>query len=137
MSNAFLRNVAAILFVLAGGMALWLTVSTRLFIHPQSVQIDGYTVTVTRTFPMADYFRIPVIRYRETVRPVGSSGPCVDTAEFRYEDNGTHYGQWDIEDWAAPCMTGDFIWRASWSARLFGVLPLRPVELELLVMRGD
>ena len=136
MSNAFLRNVAAVLFVLAFFMGVWLAVPTRLFFAPQSARIDGYQVTVTRTFPLSDHMRIPVIRYREVVRPLsGELPPCIDTAEFRYQDNGQPAARWDIEPWAARCMTGDYLWRAVWSARLFGVIPLRPVELELLVTR--
>lgn len=119
------------------GFVVWLAIPTRLFFNPSSVQIDGYSVTVTRSFPVAEWVRIPVIRYREVVRPLsGSLPPCIDTAEFRYQDNGKPYGQWEIDGWAARCMTGDFIWRASWSARLFGVIPLRPVELDMVVIQS-
>lgn len=138
MSNAFLRNVAAVLFVAALLMGAWLAVPTRLFFDPHGVRIDGHTVTVLRRFPLSPPLRMPVVRYREVVRPLsGELPPCVDAAEFRYRDNGEGFAQWDLEPWAARCMTGDYLWRATWSARLFGVIPLRPVELETIIIHEE
>lgn len=135
MNLALLRNILAVLIVVALLMGAWLAVPTRLFFDPHSVQIDGTRVTVFRRFPLHPPFDIPVIRYREVVRPLdGGLPPCIDTAEFRYRDNGQGFAQWDIAPWAARCMAGGYIWRAVWSARLFGIIPLRPVELELAVI---
>lgn len=119
------------------GATVWFAVPTRLFFNPTSAQIEGYTVTVNRTFPLARWVRPPIIRYIETVRSVANPlPPCTDTDEFRYSDNGKPFGQWDIQGWAGPCMNGDFHWSATWQAKLFGVIPLRPVEIELFVSRA-
>jgi len=114
----------------------WLAVPTRLLYNPSSVLIDGYQVTVYRTFPLSPPFRMPIIRYAETVRPVIGPMVCHDpngSTGFRYRDNGQPAAQWDIKQWAAPCMKGAYVWSARWTALLFGVIPLRPVELTTVI----
>lgn len=123
-------GAVGVLMVLA-----WFSFSTAWLYNPTDVIVDNYEVTVTRSYPLHPPFKIPVIRYRESVRPVDGGRVCVDTAEFRYRDNGEPSASWSIEEWAAGCMAGDFIWSAWWQAKLWGVIPLRPVELTAIVRR--
>lgn len=118
----------------ASFLSLWLAVPSSLFINPTAVKIDGSTVTVTRTFPLPN--TLPSIfgarfKYTETVRPLDGSRDChaPDAPPFTYTKRDSDFGRWTIEAWAGPCMGDDFLWEASWSYRLFGIIPLRPVRL--------
>lgn len=117
-------------------ISLWWLVPSSLFYKPTDVAIIDGRVTVTRSFPLHPPFDLPVIRYIEIVRPLpGGADPCVDSAEFRYRDNDLPTASWPINDWAAPCMTGDFMWSARWTVKLWGIIPLRPVELTRIIRK--
>lgn len=115
-------------------MGLWLAVPSSLFFHPTSVSIEDGRVTVARSFPMSKFFGGPYIKYTETVRAIGGSvaETCSDTDEFRYLPDGAT-ASWDITEWAEPCMVKPYLWRANWQVHLFDLIPLRPVEMDLLV----
>lgn len=125
------RVVATFLFL----GAVWYMLPSALFYRPTDVAIEGTRVIVTRSFPLHPPFKVPIIRYQEVVRPVGDAAPCIDAAEFRYRDNGLPTASWDIGNWAAPCMRGDFVWSARWTVKLFGIIPLRPVEMSKIIKR--
>ena len=120
--------------------SIYLAIPTSAFFDAKSVAIDGYDVTVTRTFPLHQrmpwlFKQPPIVEYTETVRPVkGRDRPCLETAQFRYRDNGRLSASWNIESWAASCMQGDYIWRAIWHVKLWGVVPLRKDELSEVVI---
>jgi hypothetical protein len=113
-----------------GPFLLYWLVDSSILIRPTVVQIDGYTVRVHREYPLRDWlgFDPPIVSYIETVRRGDELPPCIDRDEFRH--SGTHsFGEWSIEAWAAPCMTGPYVWRAEWRAYLFDFILLRPVSL--------
>lgn len=120
--------VTAALFAL-----VWYLVPSSLFYKPQDVVIDQGRVTVTRSFPLHPPFKVPIIRYLEVVRPLEDGPPCIDTAEFRYRDNGQPTASWQIDTWASRCMSADFVWTARWTVKLWGIVPLRPVELSKII----
>lgn len=116
-------------------LALWLAIPSSLFIKPTAVVIDGYTVKVWRSFPVSPPLKRPIIAYVETVRSKETGEVCSDNNSrgFRYDKDQGGFGVWNIEEWAAPCMTDNYHWSATWYVKAFGVIPLRPVELDLLV----
>ena len=125
-----------ILLAIALAAFVWLMIPSSLFFRPDAVTINGYQVAVTRTFPMYDVFGFerPIVRYVETVRDLrNQSQVCADNngIGFRYTSNSP-VAVWSIEEWAAPCMTGSFVWAATWQVKLFGIIPLRPVELSFV-----
>ena len=125
------------LMVAATVLLAYAAVPSRLLFNPTSVAIDGYQVTVFRSFPSSPPFPQPFMRYVETVRPLEGGGICQDTNApgFRYT-NADSFGTWNIEEWAADCMTGDYHWSAAWTVLLWGVIPLRHVEIDTFIFRG-
>lgn len=117
----------------------WAAVPSKLFFDPKSVQIEEYRVTLTRSFPLDYIFGPPLIQYVETVRNLDNpNDPCIEHngSGFRY-DTKSPVAVWSIEDWAAPCMTGDYEWRAIWRVKVAGILPLLPVEKSTIVRKSD
>lgn len=116
-------------------LVLWVSVPTSFFYRPTAVSIQGYEVTVSRTFPLSPPFNPPIIKYVEIVRPLDGGQPCVDRNEFRYRLTQGKTATWNIGAWAAPCVDGEgsAIWSARWQVKIFGIIPLRPVELEQIV----
>lgn len=131
---AMFKWVSAPFLILAG---LWLFAPiARLWINPTAATIQGATVTVARTFPLSEWlggYR-PKIAYFETVHLLdGTLPPCIDRDTFRYNP-ARPVASWRIDGWAARCMTGPFVWRAEWQPYALGVIPLRPVALEVVVL---
>ena len=126
-------DCAALFIVLA--LVVWFATPSRLFFNPEEVHIDGYEVTLARTYPVSFLFGPPVVSYTETVRRLDGSGQICDDnngAGYQYVTEGP-IGRWDIEDWAKDCMIAPYLWRAEWQVKVFGLIPLRPVSLSLLV----
>lgn len=124
-------------WLILGGAGAWLWPGTsRLWINPTAAQISGGVVTVHRRFLLSEIlggYR-PMVAYVETVNLLdGTLPPCVDRDVFRYQP-GAAVASWDIGPWAARCMTGPFRWHAEWQPFALGVIPLRPVSLEVIVL---
>ena len=116
-------------------IALTPLLPTSILYNPQYAEINGTEVSVYRTYPMHEIlgWSKPIITYTETVwRADGVLPPCIDTATFRH-NNPSSFGVWDIEPWASDCIDSDYLWHAEWQAYLFGVIPLRPVSLNVAV----
>lgn len=107
-------------------------IPTRLVYHPISVQIDGTIVRVYSVYPMDGISaQRPIVTYLETVT-AQDGRVCEDRGEVA-PSAGQEFSEWDISDWAAPCMGSAFVWRSDWTAYAFGVIPLRPAFLQLAV----
>jgi len=128
-----LKIVFWCLAVIATVLVVWIAIPPKILFNPSLVTINGAQVKSYRTFPMKQWLKIPIIKYSEHIRPVDGSTPCSDTAEFRYKDNGLPYAIWSIDHWAARCITQDYHYQVFWSPRLFGIIPLRPIEIDLYV----
>ncbi len=118
-------------------VAFWLWPgSSRLWINPSAASISGGVVTVHRTFPLSEWLGgdRPKVAYVETVHRLdGTLPPCVDRGGFRYNPD-QRMASWRIDGWAADCIDGPFVWRAEWTPYALGVIPMRPVALELVVL---
>jgi hypothetical protein len=127
-------------WVALAALAFWLWPgSGRLWINPTAAAISGGVVTVHRTFPLSDWtggYR-PQIAYVETVHRLdGTLPPCVDTGGFRYNP-ARSVASWQIGEWAARCIDGSFVWRAEWTPYALGLIPMRPVALEVVVLNPN
>lgn len=107
---------------------------TRLVYNPQTAQIVGEEIAVTRSFPMdAIGLPRPRLAYVENVRPLTSTHngghSCTDRGgPFRYI-RADAVGVWSL-GWASACTddpTG-FVWSAKWSWHI-GALEAGPVIL--------
>lgn len=120
-------------------VAAWSMITSDQFIKVSAVRIQGDVVRVIRELPRGP----ATIRYVESVRPILTgtevATPCQDAPlkPFRYPtlewQPGPYEVKWSIGRWAAPCLTGDYVWRAEWYVYLFGIVPLKPTRAELVV----
>lgn len=134
MRRFIIPNLWTLLLIL---LALIWAFGSRLVYNPTTVEVVANTVRVYRTYPLHDMLGIepPLVHYTETVRPLDTGQPvCRDEATLLHRGQ-TGFGEWDIEEWAARCMTRDFIWQATWTPYLFG-MPLRSISLSTPVYVG-
>jgi len=132
-----LRGIFNALILVALIFGLWLATPSSLFFAPRAVSISGYEVTVARDFPLSGIFGAPFIRYTETVRDLTEFNyPCTENNFPGFQYSTDRYASWDIEEWAAPCMSGNYQWSAEWTVMLFGIIPLRPVTMTTII-RGN
>lgn len=133
----FLGDVFAVLVLMTCGA--WLLVTSEVFVRYSGVELQGHEVSALREMPMGAV----KVRYVETVRPIlqdyHAETLCVHAPprplDYPAQGGTTDLARvaWSIGQWASPCMRGDFLWRAEWYVQLFGLIPLRPAEVEVLV----
>ena len=122
---------------------------SRLLINPKSVEITPCgTVVVVRNYPMQELFGTqgPWVQYSHVVIPMtpetnkGMTCREDNGQGQRYNhDGGRGFGRWTLDHFAKTCMQDPlgFKYQVRWRAYLFGILPLRPVEMSTAVVREN
>jgi hypothetical protein len=135
----YIRNLLLAVTVI---LAIWIAIPPRMLIDPQVVAIENYEVTAYESFPL--YPILPTIRFNriESIRsiPTESGGVSIFCTHLKevinYPRDPQEFSRWNIEDWAKPCMEGDYIWRGVWIPYLFGLIPLRPILQEYILSQA-
>ena len=119
---------------------------SRLLINPTAMEVTPCgDVVMFRNYPMVDLLGIdyPIVRYITTITPLT---PETNNGYVCREDNGrgqryNHdhqrgHGQWAIRHYASDCMADPvgFTVNTQYTALLFGVLPLRPINMNAVVV---
>ena len=125
---------------------LFLTIfGSRILINPNEIQVTPCgDVVMFREYPLVDLFGAgyPWVRYNTTVSPLT---PETNNGYVCREDNskGQRYnhdhdrgfGKWNIRHYAKECMKdpAGFAWNTKYTAYLFDVIPLRPINVGVIV----
>lgn len=120
-------------------LLLFVAPFSRLAYSPQAIEINGYQVSMYRSFP-GDTLGLPRpwLSYTETIRPLtpehNGGQSCTDRGgPFKYDRAGP-VGDWSIE-WAAKCVSDPkgFTWAARWYWHV-GAIKFAPTTLSHVVL---
>ena len=118
---------------------------SRILINPNKIQVTPCgDVVMFREYPLVDLFgaNYPWVRYRTTVTPLtpetNNGYVCREDNETGQRYNHDHdrgFGKWNIRHYATECMKDPvgFAWNTKYTAYLFDVIPLRPINVGVIV----
>lgn len=133
-----LPTILAVIFVTIFG--------TRILINPGKIEVSPCgDIVVFRNYPLVDIFgvRHPMVRYVTTITPLtldfNDGYVCREDNSRGQRYNHDHergFGKWSINRYAEPCMEDPvgFLVDIKYTGMLFDIIPLRPVNVNAVVI---
>ena len=125
-------TLVGMVMLLAGSLIF----STSLLIRPLAIHYNGAEVTFVRETPFGEVLGewSTEIRVAATGREC-SSGTHLST----YQEEPNNTVNWRLGVWAAPCLEAGppLVIVDTWRALLFGVIPIRPVQIVTVIDTAD
>ena len=130
--NAALRMVAGFMTAAVAVMVLWLVTPSAMFFNPLSLALAGDQMTLVRDTPFGDV-RIDWIG--EITLLNQDNYECGGSGRRIAQDEKSNAVTLKIGAWAKPCLDAGapFVLRYQYQVRLFGLIPLRPTGISLVV----
>ena len=130
--NAILRMIAGLMTVAISAMALWLMTPSTMFFNPLSLSLDGDRITLVRDTPFGD---VPIDWIGEITLINQDNYECGGSGHRIAQQEKSGAVTLKIGAWAKPCLDAGapFVLRYQYQVWLFGLIPLRPTGISLVV----